>query len=213
MAPTPTTARLAGDYLLWFIPAMALQFPIVAMGAALRGTGNFKPGMVVQTATIIINIVLAPFLIFGWGTGRPLGVAGAAIVVARRDRDRRPLADDVLPADDAYLEVRAAGTGGRDFPLWRKMLGDRPSRRRRVRADGGLPGHRLLRQRARSAPRRRRDSASGCGCVQAGFMPVVALGFSVAPVAGQNFGARQPAAGSRHVPGRRARWRPASWSL
>ena len=26
---------------------------------------------------------------------------------------------------------------------------------------------------------------------QAGFMPVVALGFSVAPVAGQNFGARQ----------------------
>jgi Na+-driven multidrug efflux pump len=29
--------------------------------------------------------------------------------------------------------------------------------------------------------------------VQAGFMPVVALGFSVAPVAGQNFGARQRA--------------------
>ena len=29
--------------------------------------------------------------------------------------------------------------------------------------------------------------------VQAGFMPVVALGFSVAPVAGQNFGARQAA--------------------
>ena len=27
--------------------------------------------------------------------------------------------------------------------------------------------------------------------VQAGFMPVVALGFAVAPVAGQNFGARQ----------------------
>jgi Na+-driven multidrug efflux pump len=28
--------------------------------------------------------------------------------------------------------------------------------------------------------------------VQAGFMPVVALGFGIAPVAGQNFGARQP---------------------
>ena len=33
--------------------------------------------------------------------------------------------------------------------------------------------------------------------VQAGFMPVVALGFSVAPVAGQNFGARQPDACAR----------------
>jgi len=32
----------------------------------------------------------------------------------------------------------------------------------------------------------------GMRIVQAGFMPVVALGFSVAPVAGQNFGARQP---------------------
>ena len=49
------------------------------MGAALRGTGNFRPGMIVQTATVIINIVLAPVLIFGWGTGRPMGVAGAAI--------------------------------------------------------------------------------------------------------------------------------------
>ena len=75
----PTTARLSNEYLLWFIPAMALQFALVAMGAALRATGNFKPGMVVSTATVIINMVLAPFLIFGWGTGRPLGVAGAAI--------------------------------------------------------------------------------------------------------------------------------------
>ena len=48
------------DYLLWFIPAMALQFAMVAMGAALRGTGNFKPGMYVQTGTVVINIVLAP---------------------------------------------------------------------------------------------------------------------------------------------------------
>jgi Na+-driven multidrug efflux pump len=32
----------------------------------------------------------------------------------------------------------------------------------------------------------------GIRILQAGFMPVVALGFAVAPVAGQNFGARQP---------------------
>jgi Na+-driven multidrug efflux pump len=32
----------------------------------------------------------------------------------------------------------------------------------------------------------------GMRVIQAGFMPVVALGFSVAPVAGQNFGARLP---------------------
>ena len=73
------TVRLAAEYLTWFIPAMALQFAMVAMGAALRGTGNFKPGTIVATATVILNMVLAPFLIFGWVTGVPLGVAGAAI--------------------------------------------------------------------------------------------------------------------------------------
>src|SRR5881396_2628719 len=73
------TAELAGQYLAWFVPAMALQFGLVAMSAALRAIGNFKTGMVVGTATVILNMILAPFLIFGWGTGRPLGVAGAAI--------------------------------------------------------------------------------------------------------------------------------------
>src|SRR3989442_1841597 len=33
------TAALANRYLLWFIPASALQFAMVAMAAALRGTG------------------------------------------------------------------------------------------------------------------------------------------------------------------------------
>src|SRR6476660_6197214 len=61
-----STASQAASYLLWFIPAMALQFALVAMGSALRAVGNFKPGMVVSTVTVIINMILAPFLIFGW---------------------------------------------------------------------------------------------------------------------------------------------------
>src|SRR5206468_4163902 len=79
MAADAPTAELAAQYLAWFVPAMALQFGLVAMSAALRAIGNFKTGMVVGTATVILNMLLAPFLIFGWGTGRPLGVAGAAI--------------------------------------------------------------------------------------------------------------------------------------
>jgi len=55
MSADVETARLAADYLLWFIPAMALQFGLVAIGAALRGIGNFRIGMVVGTGTIIVN--------------------------------------------------------------------------------------------------------------------------------------------------------------
>ena len=66
-------------YLLWFMPALALQFAMLVMASALRGTGIVRPTMIVQTVTVIINILLAPVLIAGWGTGRPLGVAGAGL--------------------------------------------------------------------------------------------------------------------------------------
>src|SRR4029079_3649983 len=58
MSADPETAALAAQYLLWFIPAMALQFLIVAMGAALRAIGNFKTGMAISTATVLLNMVL-----------------------------------------------------------------------------------------------------------------------------------------------------------
>jgi putative MATE family efflux protein len=189
MSADEQTAGLAADYLLWFIPAMALQFALVAMGSALRAVGNFKPGMVVSTTTVIINMILAPFLIFGWGTGRPLGVAGAAIssliaivigIVW--------FALYFLP-EDAYLRFVTADWKPR-FDLWRKMLAI------------GLPAgfefamtavylalvYSITRPFGAAA---QAGFGIGMRVIQAGFMPVVALGFSVAPVAGQNFGARQ----------------------
>jgi putative MATE family efflux protein len=188
MSADAKTAALAGEYLLWFIPALALQFAMVAMGAALRGIGNFKPGMIVSTVTVLINIILAPFLIFGWGTGRPLGVAGAAIasliamVVAIVW-----LATYFLPKD-AFLRFVFADWKPR-LDLWKQMLGI------------GLPAgfefalmalymfvvYTITRPFGAAA---QAGFGIGMRVIQAGFMPVVALGFSVAPVAGQNFGAR-----------------------
>ncbi len=66
-------------YLIWFMPALALQFVVLVMGAALRGTGIVRPTVIVQITTVIINMLLAPVLISGWGTGLPLGVAGAGL--------------------------------------------------------------------------------------------------------------------------------------
>ena len=182
------TAALASDYLLWFIPAMALQFAMVAMGAALRGTGNFKPGMIVSTASVILNIILAPFLIFGWVTNRPFGVAGAAmssliaIVIATVW-----LTLYFLPKT-SYLKFMRADWKP-DFPLWRKMLGiGLPAG-----AEFALLAVYLFVVYVISRPFGSAAQAGfgiGMRIVQAGFMPVVALGFAVAPVGGQNVGAR-----------------------
>ncbi|QWG17426.1 MATE family efflux transporter [Bradyrhizobium sediminis] len=66
-------------YLVWFVPALALQFVALVMGSALRGTGIVRPTVIVQAVTVIINMLLAPILISGWGTGLALGVAGAGL--------------------------------------------------------------------------------------------------------------------------------------
>jgi len=184
------TVGLARDYLLWFIPAMALQFAMVAMGAALRGTGNFKPGMIVQTATVILNMVLAPFLIFGWVTGVPFGVAGAAIssLVAVAVGTIWLALYFVKPS--GYLHF-SRSQWLPDLPLLGRML--------RVGAPAGaefglLAAYLFLVYTITRPFGAEAQAGFGIGLriVQAGFLPVVALGFAVAPVAGQNFGARLP---------------------
>ena len=69
------------DYLMWYLPGLALQFPLAAMGSAMRGTGIAMPGMVVQMLTVLVNIVLAPVLIAGTPAGQ-LHEIGAALVAA-----------------------------------------------------------------------------------------------------------------------------------
>jgi putative MATE family efflux protein len=190
LSADPTTARLAAEYLSYFVPALAMQFGLVAMGAALRGTGNFKPGMVVQTATVIINMILAPFLIFGWVFTRPLGVAGAALAsLIAIAIGSVWLLFYFLPAG-AFLRFTPADWKPR-VRLWAKVLGiGLPAG-----AEFALMGvflfivYGVIRPFGAAA---QAGFGIGLRVVQAGFMPVVALGFAVAPVAGQNFGAGRP---------------------
>ena len=67
-----TTASLARSYLLWFLPALLLQFPLVTLGSALRATGIIKPAVGLQVLSVLLNIVLAPLFIFESGHGRSL---------------------------------------------------------------------------------------------------------------------------------------------
>jgi putative MATE family efflux protein len=139
---------------------------------------------------VIINMILAPFLIVGWGTGRPLGVAGAAISsLVAIIIGLVWLATYFLPTD-SYLRFEIANWKPR-YDLWKKMLAiGLPAG-----FEFGLTALYLALVYAIARPFGAAAQAGfgvGMRIVQAGFMPVVALGFSVAPVAGQNFGARQP---------------------
>jgi putative MATE family efflux protein len=181
------TASMAEAFLRWFVPAMALQFPMVTMGAALRGTGNFRPGMIVQSATIVINILLSPILMFGWFTGRPLGVGGAALATfIALVIGTVWLACSFLPST-SYLRFDR-GNWRPHVDLWKRMLSiGLPSG-----AEFALMSVYLGVVYAVSRPFGAEAQAGfgiGLRIIQSLFMPVVALSFAVAPLAGQNVGA------------------------
>ncbi|MGY3149970.1 putative MATE family efflux protein [Bradyrhizobium sp. USDA 3397] len=79
IAADQATIEAGTTYLLWFMPALALEFVMQVIASALSGTGIVRPAMLVRILAVIINIALAPVLISGWGTGYPLGVAGAGL--------------------------------------------------------------------------------------------------------------------------------------
>jgi putative MATE family efflux protein len=79
VAADEATVEAGTTFLLWVMPALALQFVTQVMGAALRATGIVRPTMLIQMLVVILNIALAPVLIAGWGTGHALGVAGAGL--------------------------------------------------------------------------------------------------------------------------------------
>jgi putative MATE family efflux protein len=188
LAADAATAALGVRYLDWFIPALALQFVLVAMGAALRGMGDLKVPTVIQVVTVLLNIGLAPVLIFGWLTGRPLGVAGAAMAslaaialgcVAFIFYFRRPASPlrfqpaEWTPQPRLWGRMLAIGLpAGGEFALMSVYL---------------VLVYDILRPFGSAA---QAGFGIGLRIVQSLFLPAVAIGFATAPVTGQNYGAR-----------------------
>ena len=181
------TAAAGLTYLYWFLPAMALQFALVAMGSALRGTGIAKPTMVVQMITVLLNAVLAPVLIAGWLTGRPMGVAGAG------------LASSISVAVGVLMLWWYFQRLEKTVAFDAAMFHARPAVWKRILAIGLPPGgefalmfvyigvvYWVIRDFGASA---QAGFGIGMRLMQAIFLPAMAVAFATAPVAGQNFGA------------------------
>jgi putative MATE family efflux protein len=189
VAADPAAAAAGIAYLFWYTPGLALQFALVAMASALRGTGIVRPAMLVQMLTVLLNALLAPILIAGWLTHRPMGTAGAG------------LATSLSVAFGVVLLwvyfVRLEHYVGLDAKLWRPQA----AVIRRI-LNVGLPaGGEFFMMFVIMAviywairgfgPPAQAGFGIGSRVMQALFLPVMALAFAVAPVAGQNMGARQ----------------------
>ena len=199
------TAELAKAYLYWFVPALLLQFPLTSMGSALRATGIVQAPMLISVVSVLLNIALAPFLIYGndpWpildfirrGVGSiiplpHLGVTGAALATFISI-----LFADLLVIwyfEKKYHYVRFRFSEWRaQFKIWAAML--------RIGVPAGaefvllfvyvLIVYVIIRN---FGPAAQAGFGVGARVMQALFLPVVALAFAASPVVGQNFGGRQ----------------------
>ncbi|WP_088331707.1 MATE family efflux transporter [Lacimicrobium sp. SS2-24] len=67
------------DYMhIWYLAGVFLAFPMVG-NAVLRAAGDTKTPSIIMAAGGLINALLDPLLIFGWGPIPALGIQGAAI--------------------------------------------------------------------------------------------------------------------------------------
>jgi putative MATE family efflux protein len=191
LAANETAAAAGIAYLHWYLPGLALQFAMVAMGSALRGTGIVKPTMMVQVLTVVLNTVFAPIFIAGWGTHHPFGAAGAGFASTL-----------AIAIGVVFLWVyfaRLEHFVALDRKLWAPHL----ATWKRI-LNIGLPagGEMLMIFLAVAVvywairdfgPAAQAGFGIAQRVMQALFVPVMAVAFAAAPVAGQNFGAGQAA--------------------
>jgi putative MATE family efflux protein len=185
-ADVPTQEQ-GSIFLRWFIPGMALQFAMMAMASALRATGIVKPGMLVQMVTVVLNTLLAPILIAGWGPGPALGVMGAGLASSISVSVGILILVYYFLKQEKYVQFDLAQFAP-DFTVWKRMLAI------------GLPaGGEMLLMFVYFAviylviqdfgATAQAGFSIGGRIMQSIFMPTMAIAFAIGPIVGQNFGA------------------------
>jgi putative MATE family efflux protein len=187
VAADAETTRLGVTYLYWYAPGLALQFALVAMASALRATGIVKPTMLVQMLTVVLNAALAPVLIAGWLTQRPMGVAGAGLATSIAVAVGVFALWIYYARTEKYVRFHAEQWQPR-LAEWKHLL------------EVGLPAggefallfvyaavtYWVIRPFGAAA---QAGFGIGTRIMQGVFVPALAIAFAAAPITGQNFGA------------------------
>jgi putative MATE family efflux protein len=184
------TVRAGVDYLYWFAPGLGLQFAMIAMFATLRGTGIVKPTMILQMITVVVNVILAPILIVGWGTGRPMGTAGAGLASTISVVVGVILSAYYFHKHEKYVAIRREQMRVK-WAVWGQLL--------HIGLPVGLEFflmsiimaviYWIIRDFGAAA---QAGFGVGQGVMRIIMLPAMAVAFASAPIAGQNYGARKP---------------------
>lgn len=187
IASDEPTAREARIYLFWFLPGLAAMFVNAAMGSALRASGVVGVPTMIQSATVVVNAILAPVLVMGWGTGHAMGVAGAGLASSIAALFGATAFAVMFNRAQKYMHLHPALHP--KWTVWKRIIAI------------GLPAtgeFALIFITTAVAywairgfgPQAQAGYGIGSRVMQAVFLPAMAVAFATGPIAGQNFGAR-----------------------
>src|SRR5437773_3739013 len=149
----------------------------------------FQAPVILHVVSVIVNLVLAPFVIFGIGPWPKLGVTGAALATFISILVADLLIVWYFETKYRYLRFRFSEWRAQ-MKIWWSML--------RIGVPAGaefillfvyiMIVYLIIRN---FGPAAQAGFGVGARVMQALFLPVVALSFAVSPVVGQNFGGRR----------------------
>lgn len=187
LAAGPEAAAQGRAYLFGFLPNLALAFPMAAVGSALRATGVVRSPMLIQSLAVILNVILAPILIAGWGTGVPLGVFGAGLASSISAGVGFVVLVLIFHRVQSLIRTHPREWIPR-LAIWRRIVGI------------GVPAagefflmfliftviYWVIRH---FGPEAQAGFGIGGRLMMSIYLPAMAIGFAAAPIAGQNYGA------------------------
>lgn len=183
------TTEAGTTFLHWLIPGLATQYAIIVGSSGLRGTGIVKPGMVVQMVTVVLNAILAPILIAGWGTGHPMGIAGAGLATTLSSMVGLALLAAYFVKLEHYVGFDAKHLRP-DAKVLKRLLNIGLPAGGEFAMLGIFTGIMYWTMRDFGAAAQA-GFGIGSRVMQMIFLPAMALAFAASPIAGQNFGAKQ----------------------
>lgn len=187
MTTDPQTAALIATYTRWFIPSIVVQLPLFVLAGALEFTGNVRAGTIAQTATVILNAILTPVLMFGWLGMPKLGLTGTGMASFIACSLTMLAMLVYFARSNAYLSMRPSIWFSRPKELWCALKIGLP-----IGIEGGLVAGYLLVIALLLRPFGPVEQAAfgiGHRLFQAALMPLMALSSATCVIVGQSHGA------------------------
>lgn len=189
-AADAVVAQAGIDYLMGVTPGLGIQFLMISLFATLRGTGIVKPTMIIQFITVGLNILLAAILTIGWLTGKPYGAFGAGLATTIATVVGVIISAYYFHTHEKYVTFHREQTKPVG-EIWKRLffIGLPIGLEFAFMSLVMIVMYKVI---AKFGADAQAGLAEGQGALRFIMLPAMSVAFAAAPIAGQNFGARQP---------------------